>query len=178
MSELRRHLAERLPPPMMPVALRPARRVAAQPEPEGGSRCPAGAPDGARPALDQAYVAPEDPTQSELVRIWEELLEVSPIGIRDDFFDLGGDSLLATAMLAAIEEALGVEASPSVLLSGTTIEHVAAGLYAPMADPEVVPIQPGGSRPPLYFLHGDYLGRGMYAAGSPAPWGRSSRSSR
>ena len=161
-TELRRHLAERLPPPMMPARYV---RLAALPLNQNlkVDRAALPTPDGARPALDQAYVAPADPTQSELVRIWEELLEVSPIGIRDDFFDLGGDSLLATAMLAAIEEGLGVEAAPSLLLSGTTIEQVAAGLYAPMADPEVVPIQPGGSRPPLYFLHGDYLGRGMYS---------------
>src|SRR4029077_14949672 len=121
------------------------------------------APGRARPSLDQIYAPPEDPTQSELVRIWEELLEVEPVGIRDDFFDLGGDSLLATAMLAAIEEAIGVEASPAVLLSGSTIEHVAASLARPArATAEVAPVQTGGAKVPLYFLHGDYLGGGLY----------------
>ena len=117
----------------------------------------------ARPALDEPCAAPEDPTQAELVHIWQDLLEVEPVGIRDDFFDLGGDSLLAAAMMAAIEEATGVDASPSILLSGSTIEHIAASLAQPAKpDTAMVPVQAAGSKAPLYFLHGDYLGRGMY----------------
>jgi thioesterase domain-containing protein len=66
-------------------------------------------------------------------------------------------------MMAAIEDALGIEASPSILLSGSTIEHVAASLARPaQPDAEVVPVQAGGSRAPVYFLHGDYLGRGIF----------------
>jgi thioesterase domain-containing protein len=66
-------------------------------------------------------------------------------------------------MMAAIEEATGLDASPSILLSGSTIEHIAASLAHP-AEPDtaVVPVQAAGSQAPLYFLHGDYLGRGMY----------------
>ena len=161
-SELRRQLAERLPPHMIPswygrlegLPLNQNLKVDRKALP---------APGRARPSLDQIYAPPEDPTQSELVRIWEELLEVEPVGIRDDFFDLGGDSLLATAMMAAIEEAMGVEASPAVLLSGSTIEHVAASLARPAkATAEVAPVQTGGAKVPLYFLHGDYLGGGLY----------------
>ena len=161
-SELRRHLAERLPPQMIPSRYG---RLDALPLNQNlkVDRNALPAPTRARPALDQMYAPPEDPTQQELVRIWQELLEVEPIGIRDDFFDLGGDSLLATAMLAAIDEAVGVEASPSVLLSGTTVEHVAASLAHPAkAAAAVAPVQTGGSNAPLYFLHGDYLGGGLY----------------
>ncbi len=161
-SELRRHLAEELPPQMIPSRYR---RLAALPLNQNlkVDRNALPAPTRARPALDQAYAPPEDPTQSELVRIWQELLEVEPVGIRDDFFDLGGDSLLATEMLAAIEEAIGVEASPSILLSGSTVEHVAARLARPgKASAAVAPVQTDGSKAPLYFLHGDYLGGGLY----------------
>ena len=161
-SEMRRELAERLPPPMIPSGYV---RLAALPLNQNlkVDRAALPAPSRGRPTLDQPYAAPEDPTQAELVRIWQELLEVEPVGIRDDFFDLGGDSLLAAAMMAAIEEATGVDASPSILLSGSTIEHVAASLAHPARpDSAVVPVQTGGSRAPLYFLHGDYLGRGMY----------------
>jgi len=161
-SELRRHLAERLPPQMIPSRYG---RLDALPLNQNlkVDRNALPAPGRARPALDQAYAPPEDPTQSELVRIWQELLEVEPVGIRDDFFDLGGDSLLATAMLAAIEEAMGVAASPSVLLSGSTVEHVAASLARPVRmEVAVAPIQTGGTKVPLYFLHGDYLGGGLY----------------
>jgi len=161
-SEMRRHLAERLPPPMIPSGYV---RLAALPVNQNlkVDRSGLPAPSRGRPALDQTYAPPEDPTQAELVHIWEALLEVEPVGIRDDFFDLGGDSLLATAMLAAIEEATGVEVSPSILLFGSTIEHVAASLSRPAeSDPAVVAIQTGGVKAPFYFLHGDYLGRGMY----------------
>ncbi|HET8531301.1 MAG TPA: AMP-binding protein [Methylomirabilota bacterium] len=161
-SELRRRLAERLPPQMIPSRYG---RLDALPLNQNlkVDRNALPAPTRARPTLDQAYAPPEDPTQCELVRIWQDLLEVEPIGIRDDFFDLGGDSLLATGMLAAIQEAIGVEASPSVLLSGSTVEHVAASLARPAkAAAKIAPVQTGGSKAPLYFLHGDYLGGGLY----------------
>ncbi len=161
-SEMRRQLAERLPPQMIPSRYA---KLAALPLNQNlkVDRAALPAPTRERPGLDHAYAPPEDPTQAELVHIWQELLEVQPVGIRDDFFDLGGDSLLATAMMAAIQDALGIEASPSILLSGSTIEHVAASLARP-AQPvaEVVPVQAGGSRAPVYFLHGDYLGRGIF----------------
>jgi amino acid adenylation domain-containing protein len=161
-GEIRRQLAERLPPQMIPSRYV---KLAALPLNQNlkVDRSALPAPTGERPALDQAYAAPEDPTQAELAHIWEELLQVRPVGIRDDFFDLGGDSLLAAGMMAAIEDALGIEASPAILLLGSTIEDVAANLTRPTRpDAEVVPVQPAGSRAPLYFLHGDYLGRGIY----------------
>jgi len=161
-SEMRRQLAERLPPQMLPARYV---KVAALPLNQNlkVDRAALPAATRERPELDHAYAPPDDPTQTELVHIWQELLEVRPVGIRDDFFDLGGDSLLATAMMAAVEDALGIEASPAILLSDSTIEHVAANLTrASQASAGVVPVQAGGSRTPLYFLHGDYLGRGIY----------------
>jgi len=161
-GEIRRQLAERLPPQMIPARYV---KLAALPLNQNlkVDRSALPAPTGERPTLDRAYAAPEDPTQAELVHIWEELLQVRPVGIRDDFFDLGGDSLLAVTMIAAIEDALGIEASPAILLSGSTIEDVAANLTRPTRpDAGVVPVQDAGSRAPLYFLHGDYLGRGIY----------------
>jgi amino acid adenylation domain-containing protein len=161
-GEIRRQLAERLAPQMIPSRYV---KLAALPLNQNlkVDRTALPAPTRERPELDRDYAPPEDPTQAELVHIWQALLEVQPVGIRDDFFDLGGDSLLATAMMAAIEDALGIEASPSILLLGSTIEHVAANLARPaQPDAAVVPVQAGGSRAPLYFLHGDYLGRGIY----------------
>jgi acyl carrier protein len=173
MSELRQHLAERLPQMIrryvrLPLPLNQNLKVdrTALPTPPRG-----------RPPLDQAYAPPEDPTQAALVHIWEALLEVEPVGIRDDFFDLGGDSLLATAMGSAIEEIIGVEGSPS-LLSGSTIEQVAASLAQSGRLTRRWYRSGFGSKAPLYFLHGDYLGRGMYCPAdraSPRPGSQSSR---
>ena len=57
----------------------------------------AGTP-GRRPALANDYLAPRDATEAGLARIWEAVLGVAPIGVDDDFFDLGGDSLRAFAL--------------------------------------------------------------------------------
>ena len=48
------------------------------------------APGNARPELDMTYVIPQSDIEEQLARIWEEVLDVRPIGIHDNFFDLGG----------------------------------------------------------------------------------------
>ena len=63
------------------------------------------APDGTRPNIDKAFVAPRGTTERELTRIWEELLQIRPIGVTDNFFELGGHSLLAVRLFAQIEKA-------------------------------------------------------------------------
>ena len=175
-SEMRRHLAERLPPEMIPAAYVALDRLPLNTNLKV-DRATLPTPSRERPALDTPYAPPEDPTQAELVRIWQDLLEVEPIGIHDDFFELGGDSLLATAMLGAIEEAVGGAAPSTVLLACSTIEQIAASLTSEArTGAAVVPVHPGGSKLPLYFLHGDYLGHGVYcrkiarALGSDQPF--------
>ncbi|MBB6048347.1 amino acid adenylation domain-containing protein [Armatimonas rosea] len=56
-----------------------------------------------------AYVAPQTPQQEQLVALWEAVLRVSPIGIHDHFFQLGGDSMLATQLLSRVRSLLAVE---------------------------------------------------------------------
>ena len=56
------------------------------------------------PAL---YVSPDSPLESMLVSIWEQVLELEPIGVDDDFFALGGDSLAALEMIVMLSERLG-----------------------------------------------------------------------
>jgi acyl-coenzyme A synthetase/AMP-(fatty) acid ligase len=81
-GELRRRLAERLPPEMIP-----SRYVKLDALPLNQNlkvdRAALPAITGERPRLDQACVPPQDPTQAELVHIWEDLLDIRPIGIRD-----------------------------------------------------------------------------------------------
>jgi amino acid adenylation domain-containing protein len=64
-------------------------------------------PSQGRPKLEVPYAATETPLQADLVAIWEEVLEVAPIGIDDDFLDLGGTSLDASTVLARIERDCG-----------------------------------------------------------------------
>ncbi|MEQ9258490.1 MAG: SDR family NAD(P)-dependent oxidoreductase [Roseovarius sp.] len=75
-----------------------------------------------RPELQEDYAAPATPTEASLVEIWEGLLGVDRIGIRDSFFDLGGHSLLAVRLFAAIKRKHGVNFPISVLLEAPTVE--------------------------------------------------------
>jgi thioesterase domain-containing protein/acyl carrier protein len=88
---------------------------------------------------------------------------VAPIGANDNFFDLGGDSLLAAAFVAAIEETCGRVLSPSVLLEASTVADLAATMIRVEGgfNERVTPLRASGERSPLFFLHNDN-GRGVY----------------
>jgi thioesterase domain-containing protein/acyl carrier protein len=99
---------------------------------------------------------PEGETQSRLARIWEEILGIEPIGIYDNFFDLGGTSLQAVQALAEIERAFGVSLSTGALFEAATIEQL--GRLIDSGDSgrrsgSLVAIQPRGSRTPLFCVH-------------------------
>jgi acyl carrier protein len=80
----------------------------------------------ARPPLDVPYVAPRDAHEARLARIWEEVLAIAPVGVDDDFFDLGGASLHAFAVIARVQQAFGITLSPRDLLGGGTVGAMAA----------------------------------------------------
>ena len=100
---------------------------------------------------------PRDVVELGLARIWEELLGVRPIGVRDDFFGLGGHSLLAVRMMARVEQWTGSRLPVATLFEGATVEHLAAALRRDGGGrgngSPLVPIQPRGSRRPLFFVH-------------------------
>ena len=103
-----------------------------------------------------AYVAPRSDAERRLARIWEEALQVRPIGVTADFFDLGGHSLLAAVVFAEISRQFGVELPIASLVDTPTIEGLAARLTSPVEDAwrPVVPIRTTGDEPPLFFVHG------------------------
>jgi amino acid adenylation domain-containing protein len=67
------------------------------------------APDNSRPNLDTPFVAPETTIEQTLANIWADVLNINPVGIHDNFFDLGGHSLAATRIISKVLERLGVE---------------------------------------------------------------------
>jgi acyl transferase domain-containing protein/acyl carrier protein len=79
-----------------------------------------------RPELDSEYQAPRDEVEQALVRCFEELLGIDSIGVRDDFFALGGHSLIAVRLFAKIKKAFRVDYPMSVLFEAPTIERLAA----------------------------------------------------
>jgi thioesterase domain-containing protein/acyl carrier protein len=118
----------------------------------------------ALPAHDQAdlastgtFAAPKDVIESRLVQIWETVLGVRPIGVRDNYFELGGHSVLAVKLMNRIEEAFGRTLPIATLLQAPTIEQLAAILRREEWSPPwscLVPIQTGGSKPPFFCIHG------------------------
>lgn len=102
-----------------------------------------------------AFVAARDPIELQLARMWEELLEVPAVSIDDDFFALGGDSMLALQLCARIATELGLSLDPTVLLPDATISRLAHLIRHRRAasDTPLVTIQRGASAKPLFCVH-------------------------
>lgn len=80
----------------------------------------------ARPSLMGAYLAPAGATQQTIATLWEQLLGIDGIGAEDSFFELGGNSLLLTQLLAQIRKRFRVELSLAALFERPTITAIAA----------------------------------------------------
>ena len=88
--------------------------------------------------------------------IWEEILKVQPVGVTDNFFDLGGHSFLAVRLFARLRKVFGREMPLATIFQAPTIEGLARllrqeGWSSPFSS--LVPIRPLGSKPPLYCIH-------------------------
>jgi amino acid adenylation domain-containing protein len=107
------------------------------------------------PPAQPARVAPRDDLEARLARIWADVLRLGSVGITDDFFDCGGDSLRAAALLRRLERAFGRALTLAALLEAPTIEGQAQLLRTRHASRArcLVPIQPHGPRPPLFLVH-------------------------
>jgi non-ribosomal peptide synthetase component F/thioesterase domain-containing protein len=103
--------------------------------------------------------------QLQLIAIWEDVLGVRGIGIRDDFFELGGNSLLAMRMLQRAELACGKVILPSALFRNPNVEHLAGAIAREVIDesPTLLRVNDAGSRTPFFYLHGDLSGGGFYS---------------
>jgi amino acid adenylation domain-containing protein len=152
---LRQYLAERLPPYMIPGAFV---RLRTLPMTTNGKVDRQALPAPSRfdllPSTPQT-VAARDGLEARLVEMWEDILGVRPIGVTDDFFLLGGDSLLVTELVARLEKQLGRTIPDSALFAAPTIAQLAAALrdgHSPESWPRVAAIQPKGHRPPFFCV--------------------------
>ena len=151
-DDLRRHLSERLP-----SFLVPSRLVVLDVLP----LTPHGKVDRAALSVPEArdvvadVVAPCDALEIQLTRIWEDVLNVRPIGVSDNFFELGGHSLLAVKLFDRMAKATGQNLPLATLFECPTIKHLAEVLRKRNWSPpwkSLVPVQPGGSKPPLFLV--------------------------
>ncbi|HEY7322580.1 MAG TPA: alpha/beta fold hydrolase [Candidatus Binatia bacterium] len=156
-SEIRSYLKDKLPDHMMPSAfmflealpLTPTGKLDRQALPK---------PDQSRPGLDTVFVAPQNSMELQLTKIWEKILGIHPIGARDNFFDLGGNSLRAVQLVTQIEKLCGKPIPPAILFRWPTIAQLASALREekwPASWSSLVPVQTGGPKFPFFWIHGD-----------------------
>ena len=134
-----------------------------------------------------SFVAPRTMMERQLAEEWEKLLDVRPIGVQDNFFDLGGHSLLGVRLIARLEKRFGKTLPVAVLFQSATIEQLAITLEQkwPESWSLLIPIQTCGSKLPFFWIHGDtsnailpqYLGpdQPLYAIEHQSQDGRAAR---
>jgi malonyl CoA-acyl carrier protein transacylase len=81
-----------------------------------------------RPPLRTEYAAPRSDLETDIAGVWGEFLGIDAVGVHDPFFDLGGNSLVGMAMVAALEKRLGLPIAPAVLFGHPTVAAFATAL--------------------------------------------------
>lgn len=156
-SDLRKRLAEQFPRHQLPhylVQINEIPMITGRGKVDR-SRLPA--PNMTRPALSYPKVNANSPLEETLTRIWEDEIGVSGIGATDDFFDIGGDSLIGVLLFARIEKELGKNLPVSILLTASTIRQQAELIQADdvsQVNTLMIPIRSSGARPALFFVPG------------------------
>ncbi|HHY84116.1 MAG TPA: AMP-binding protein [Verrucomicrobia bacterium] len=151
-ATLRKRLRDRLPSHEIPAEFVFIERL---PQTTGGKvdrrklSVPAPRPSSGRSA------PPRDGIEGRLAAIWKSVLNRNDIGRFDDFFDLGGNSLLAAQVLARVEEFFNVALPPSVLIERSTIVSLAVLLAQETlrSDRPLVVLRKEGCGRPLFFIH-------------------------
>jgi amino acid adenylation domain-containing protein len=154
-DELRNHVKESLPDFMVPSAFvflesfpltrngKLDRKML--PPPVRGGR-----------AAGEGFLPPRDNLEFQLTELWGDVLGVKDVGVRDDFFSLGGHSLMAVRLMARIREQYGRALPLSALFQDPTVERLASILRGQISPPPYSPlveIRRGSSRSPFFCAH-------------------------
>jgi amino acid adenylation domain-containing protein len=124
-SEWRTFLLQRLPEYMIPSLFVSLEELPLLPNGKV-NRAALPVPDASRPELRREFVAPENPTQARLVELYMNVLALDNVGIHDDFFELGGDSILATRLASRVRRTFDVEMPLRELFWQPTVFELAA----------------------------------------------------
>lgn len=108
------------------------------------------------PVRSSEKVSPRNEAEQKLTDIWESLLGLNMTSVKDDFFELGGNSLLAVKLFYEIEQVFGKKLPLATLFRASSIEKLAdiihKGDFA-ARESSIVPIQPNGKKPPFFCVH-------------------------
>ena len=106
------------------------------------------------------FASPQDDLEVQLINIWEQVLHISPISTTDNFFEMGGHSLLAISLMREIEKTYNKELPLPILFQSQTIQQLANTLRKQRflsSSQALVTIQQGTSKLPLFFIYGIFL---------------------
>jgi len=152
--QLREYLQQRLPDYMIPSAFV---TLSAMPKTANGKVDRRALPElTLSTPSDIGTTSGDDPLQHRLLKIWRDVLS-RPVGLRDNFFEVGGHSLLAAKLMHRIGLAVGRPLPLALLLEAPTVEQLAAALHQEGWSrhwSSLVAIQPEGTKPPFFCVHG------------------------
>jgi amino acid adenylation domain-containing protein len=154
-SDLRAHLKKDLPDYMVPAAFISMDSLPLTANGKINLRA-LPAPEQGRIEFKGKFIAPRDFVEQMLAQIWARVLKVKRVGLHDNFFELGGHSILAVRIIVEIEKLFKKRLPLATLLQAPTIAELSEVLRKENWKPSwnaLVPIQPGGSKPPLFLVH-------------------------
>jgi amino acid adenylation domain-containing protein len=155
-ADFRAHLKTELPDYMVPSLFIPMAKLPLTPNGKIDRKA-LPAPAGLRIEAKNDFIAPRTPLEQALARSWAKVLKIPRVGLRENFFELGGHSLAAVSLLSDIEKLTGKTLPLATLFQASTIEALAAILGNEDWKPSwssLVPIEPHGSKDPLFLVHG------------------------
>ena len=117
-GQLRLHLRSSLPDYMIPAAFITLERLPLTPNGKVDRRA-LPVPEANRARGDDGYVAPSTPTELAVANVWREVLELDRVSVYDNFFDLGGHSLIAVESISRLERQLGPKLNPGLIRAQT-----------------------------------------------------------
>ncbi|WP_187415117.1 non-ribosomal peptide synthetase [Nonomuraea sp. PA05] len=151
---LREFLHERLPDHMVPATIEVLDALPLTPNGKVDRKALLERePQAAHPS--RPVVAPRDEEEARLLAVWQDTLNNHSLGVTDDFFEAGGNSLLAVRLIAQVRRATGHALPLSALFPSGTVESMARLLRGDTDAPEavIVPLNPGGTRQPFFCVH-------------------------
>ncbi|HVZ46147.1 MAG TPA: amino acid adenylation domain-containing protein [Ramlibacter sp.] len=151
-GELRGHARAKLPQYMIPAAFVTLDALPVTPNGKVDRRA-LPAPEKSR--ADAAFMAPRTPAEEAMAAIWSKVLRIDRVSVHDNFFDLGGHSLMALQLAAQVRRDLGVELPLSVLFSRPTLGELASAVSECETPPQrcLIPLARRGDGPPLVLVH-------------------------
>src|SRR5437870_4000868 len=173
-SELRGFLLEKLADYMVPSSFV---MLDAMPLTPNGKldRSALPVPDSSRPQLDVAYAAPRSSIEEKLVELWEEILDVRPIGIHDNFFNIGGHSLAGASLISRLNRTFGLDLAVRVLFEAPTVAQLTSSIEVQqrtLSEPKLkavkekpsylVELQSGRGKTRVFFFPGGGGGEGEF----------------